>query len=63
MNAILELDSNEIKKIIVLYVEQETGKKVDNNSFDFKISNQCIGYGVNEHYESYFRGCTLKLTD
>jgi len=61
MNATLELEPDEIKKAVILYIEQETGKKVENDSFKFNISRRSVGYGQAEHDEWYFKGCTAKV--
>jgi hypothetical protein len=61
MNATLELEPAEIKKAVILYIEHETGKKVENESFKFNVGRQPVGYGMAEHDEWYFKGCTAKV--
>lgn len=61
MNATLELEPDEITKAVISYIEQETGKKVEEGTFKFNIGRQSVGHGMAEHDEWFFKGCTAKV--
>jgi hypothetical protein len=55
----IKLSPEELKNIIAEYVSKETGRKIENDNINFLVVHDCVGYGMNEHYETIFKGCEI----
>lgn len=51
---VFDLPTENAKKILKDYIEQDTGKKV--KDINFSVGVRSTGYGPNERDESYFSG-------
>lgn len=59
-NMTLTFKSDEVKNIIIEYLERE-GFITSNYNISFDIKRQIEGYGMMEHEVTEFQGITVKL--
>lgn len=56
----IELKEDEVKKIIAHYLTANDGFKVKPEDVTLQIGTKCIGYGMDEHSVTYFKGAIIK---
>ena len=59
---ILSLSADDIRQIIVEYLSKE-GYNIKPNNINFKISEECHGYGMGEYYKTVFSGCSVNCNE
>jgi hypothetical protein len=58
-NITIKLSPEELKNIIAEYISKETGRRIKSDNIKFLATYDCVGYGMNEYYETVFKGCEI----
>lgn len=58
----INLSSDYVRQIIFDYLTKD-GYSVNLDDIEFDIGEECHGYGVGEHYEYVFEGCSVRCKE
>ena len=58
----INLSPDDVKRIISDYLTKD-GYSVSPVDIEFDIGEECHGYGVGEHYEYVFEGCSVRCKE
>lgn len=58
-NITINLSPDDVKQIIAEYLTKK-GYVVKSNGIEFKVGEECRGYGMGEYYVTEFLGCSIK---
>ena len=58
----INLSANDVKEIIADYLKKD-GYVVTVDDISFSAGSRCEGYGMAEHYVSYFDGASVKCKE
>lgn len=61
-NITVELNENDVKKIIVDYLKRD-GYEVSENNVTLSVGTRLEGYGMAEHQVTYFKGAYVKCKE
>ena len=58
-NITINLSADDIRQIISEYLVND-GYDIAPNDIEFEVNEECHGYGMAEHYELVFKGCSVR---
>lgn len=56
------LSEEKVKDIIAMYFKKQ-GYNISMNDVRLDVGTRCVGYGLMEHEETYFKGATVTCKD